>query len=149
VAVLQFSDPLWMAPAFGLVLLQIVVSQAWRNLGRVRHVLIVLSISSIVIWNFFVSGRTPLFWVVTLEALQYGISRTLLILSAILMGMVMISTTRNEALVLGMIRIGLPYRVGFAVSTALRLVPTIAASAETIEQAQRSRGLDLDHVSLL
>ncbi len=149
IAVLQFTDPLWMAPAFLLIVLQLMVSQGWRNLGRIRHVLIVLSISSVVIWNFFVSGQTPLFWFVKVESLQYSVSRTLLILSAILMGMVMISATRNEELVLGMIKVGLPYRVGFAVSTALRLVPTIAASAEIIGQAQRSRGLDLDSGNLV
>jgi energy-coupling factor transport system permease protein len=59
-------------------------------------------------------------------------------------GMILISTTRNEELVLGMIRMGVPYRVGFAISTSLRLVPTIASSTVTISQAQRSRGLDLD-----
>jgi energy-coupling factor transport system permease protein len=149
ICMLQFSDPLWLAPVFLLILVQLSVSQAWRNLGRIRHVLIVLSVSSIVIWNLFANGRTPLFLFVEVESLQYSISRTLLILSAILMGMVMISSTRNEELVLGMIRLGLPYRVGFAISTALRLVPTIAASADTIGQAQRSRGLDLDSGNML
>jgi energy-coupling factor transport system permease protein len=149
ICMLQFSDPLWLAPVFLLILVQLSVSQAWRNLGRIRHVLIVLSVSSIFIWNLFANGRTPLFLFVEVESLQYSISRTLLILSAILMGMVMISSTRNEELVLGMIRLGLPYRVGFAISTALRLVPTIAASADTIGQAQRSRGLDLDSGNML
>jgi energy-coupling factor transport system permease protein len=64
-------------------------------------------------------------------------------------GMILISTTRNEELVLGMIRMGMPYRVGFAISTALRLVPTIASSTVTISQAQRSRGLDLESGNLL
>jgi energy-coupling factor transport system permease protein len=59
-------------------------------------------------------------------------------------GMILISTTRNEELVLGMIRMGKPYRVGFAISTSLRLVPTIASSTVTISQAQLSRGLDLN-----
>jgi energy-coupling factor transport system permease protein len=63
--------------------------------------------------------------------------------------MILISTTRTEELVLGMIRMGMPYRVGFAISTALRLVPMIASSTVTIGQAQRSRGLDLDSGSLV
>jgi energy-coupling factor transport system permease protein len=48
-----------------------------------------------------------------------------------------------------MIKLGLPYRVGFAISTALRMVPTIASSISTISQAQKSRGLDLEGGSLL
>jgi energy-coupling factor transport system permease protein len=63
--------------------------------------------------------------------------------------MILISTTRTEELVLGMIRMGMPYRVGFAISTSLRLVPMIASSTVTIGQAQRSRGLDLDSGSLV
>src|SRR5437764_15223296 len=76
VCMLQFSDPLWLAPAFALILLLLAVSQGWRNLARIRHVLVVMTISSIVIWNFFAHGRTPLFWFVQIESLQYSFSRT-------------------------------------------------------------------------
>ena len=48
-----------------------------------------------------------------------------------------------------MIRLGMPYRVGFAISTSIRLVPTITSSTMTISQAQRSRGLDLDSGNLI
>jgi energy-coupling factor transport system permease protein len=61
----------------------------------------------------------------------------------------LLSTTRNEELVLGMIKLGLPYRVGFAISTSLRMVPTISQSIYTISQAQRSRGLDLESGNIL
>jgi energy-coupling factor transport system permease protein len=83
------------------------------------------------------------------EAVKYSIARTLVMLSLITTGMILLSTTRNEELVIGMIKLGLPYRVGFAFSTALRLVPTIASSTQTIAQAQRSRGLDLDSGNIL
>jgi energy-coupling factor transport system permease protein len=58
--------------------------------------------------------------------------------------MIFLSTTRNEEIATGLVRLGLPYRFAFAVSTALRLVPTIAATGSTISQSQRSRGLDLE-----
>jgi energy-coupling factor transport system permease protein len=149
IGVLQFEHPLWLLPTAGFVLLMLAASRALKNLGRIRYVLLVLTISSIVIWNIFASGQTPLFWFVEAESLFYSFSRTILMLSIITMGMVLISTTRNEELVLGMIRMGLPYRIGFAISTSLRLVPTIAASTLTISQAQRSRGLDLEGGSIL
>ena len=44
---------------------------------------------------------------------------------------------------------GLPYPVAFALSTALRLVPTFAGAGATIVQAQVSRGLDLESGSIL
>lgn len=148
VAILLFQDPLWMLPITVLVVIQIIISQAYINLGRIRYVLIVLTISSMVLWNLFSTGETQLFWRLSVESMQFAIARTLLMVLMISAGMVLITSTRNEELVNGMIELGMPYRVGFAISTALRLVPTIASSAVTISQAQRSRGLDLDSGNL-
>lgn len=147
--VLQFENPLWLIPSFLLILFQLLVSRSVKNLRRIRHVLIVLSISSIVIWNIFSSGDTQLFWFIQRESLLFSFNRMMFMLMIITMGVVLISTTRNEELVMGMIKLGLPYRVGFAISTAIRLVPTIASSLVTISQAQRSRGLDLESGNLL
>ncbi len=149
VAILLFENPLWMIPVASLILLQLIISGSLTNLRRIRYILIVLTISSLVLWNFFSQGVTHLFWVFELESFYFSIARTLLMILMISAGMILISTTRNEELVLGMIRMGMPYRVGFAISTSLRLVPTIASSTMTISQAQRSRGLDLDSGGLV
>ena len=149
IAIVLFEDPLWMLPVAFVVVLQLVVSGSARNLLRIRYVLIVLTISSLILWNLFAKGVTPLFWIFKLEPFLYSLARTMLMVLMISTGMILLSTTRNEELVLGMIRMGMPYRVGFAISTALRLVPTIASSTITISQAQRSRGLDLDSGNLL
>ncbi|MBI9050834.1 MAG: energy-coupling factor transporter transmembrane protein EcfT [Anaerolineaceae bacterium] len=149
VAILLFEDPLWMLPVAFLIMLQIIVCGALVNLRRIRYILIVLTVSSMILWNLFSKGVTPLFWFITVESFSYAIARTMLMTLMISAGMILITTTRNEELVKGMIMMGLPYRVGFAISTALRLVPTIASSTLTISQAQRSRGLDLDSGNLL
>lgn len=149
VAILMFESPFWMLPIAFLIILQLVVSRALYNLRRIRYILIVLTVSSMILWNLFSHGKTPLFWILQVESMEYAIARTMLMVLMISAGMVLISTTRTEELVLGMIRMGLPYRVGFAISTALRMVPTIAASTITISQAQRSRGLDLDSGNIL
>lgn len=149
VALLLFENPLWMLPVAFLILLQMVISGSTRNMGRIRYILIVLTVSGLVLWNLFSKGVTPLFWIFTVESFLFSIARTMLMILMISAGMILISTTRNEELVLGMIRMGMPYRVGFAISTSLRLVPTIASSTMTISQAQRSRGLDLDSGGLL
>lgn len=149
VAILLFENPLWMLPVAFLVILQVVISGTARNLLRIRYVLIVLTISGMVLWNIFAKGVTPLFWVFTQEAFLFAVARTMLMILMICTGMILISTTRNEELVMGMIRMGMPYRVGFAISTSLRLVPTIASSTVTISQAQRSRGLDLDSGNII
>jgi energy-coupling factor transport system permease protein len=149
VAVLMFQDPVWMLPLAFLVFIQLAVSGSFKNMYRIRIILIVLTISSLVLWNLFSQGQTTLFWFIEVESLKYSIARTMLMILMISDGLILISTTRNEELVLGMIRLGLPYRVGFAISTSLRLVPTIDSSIMTISQAQRSRGLDLDSGNIL
>lgn len=139
-----FENPIWLIPVCTLVLIQGIFARSLINLRRIRYILIVLFVSSLIMWNIFASGDTDLFWFIDLESALFSIGRTMLMLFMITGGMILISTTRNESLVMGMIKLGLPYRVGFAISTALRLVPTIAGSLLTISQAQRSRGLDLD-----
>jgi energy-coupling factor transport system permease protein len=61
----------------------------------------------------------------------------------IVAGMTFLSTTKNEEVAIGLVKLGLPYSFTFAFCTALRLVPTIMGSAKMVVQAQKSRGLDL------
>ena len=149
VVLVLFEDPLFILPIALLILLQNTLARAWVNIWRIRFLLLVLTISSVIMWNFFASGETHLFWFVDLESLKYSLARTMVMMLMIISGMNLLSTTRNEELVLAMIKLGLPYRVGFAISTSLRMVPTIAASIYTISQAQRSRGLDLESGNIL
>jgi energy-coupling factor transport system permease protein len=149
VVVLYFEHPLWVLPVTLLILLQGYLAKSLVNLNRIRLILIILTISSLILWTLFSKGKTPLVGPITKEGLLYSLDRILVMTSLIIEGMLFLSTTRTEEFVLGMIRFGLPYRVGFAISTALRMVPTIFSSVEIIGQAQRSRGLDLDSGNLL
>jgi energy-coupling factor transport system permease protein len=149
VALVLFENPLFILPIALLILLVNFMARAWVNIWRIRFLLFLLTVTSVIMWNIFASGETDLFWFFDLESLLYSIARTMLILLMIISGLNLLSTTRNEELVLAMIKLGMPYRVGFAISTALRMVPTIASSIFTISQAQKSRGLDLDSGGIL
>lgn len=144
-----FHHPLWVLPISGLVFLHGILAQSLINLRRIRYILVVLTLASLLLWNFFSSGRSHLFWIFSEESLTYSLGRTLIMVSLIIEGLIFISTTRSEEITQGLIGLGLPYRVGFAISTALRMVPMIVANAYTIIQAQRSRGLDLEQGSPL
>lgn len=69
VAILLFQDPLWMLPITVLIIIQLVVSGALVNMRRIRYILIVLTISSLILWNLFSSGETKLFWFFRLNLL--------------------------------------------------------------------------------
>ena len=145
---------LFVNPLYGLVVLVVVlafgaVARALVNLKRIRFILFMIALVTTVLWSVFGSGETPLFWIVEREAFLYGLGAALRIDTTIVVGMIFLSTTRNEEITTGLARMGIPYRFAFAVSTALRLVPTVAATGSTIGQAQRSRGLDLDSGGVL
>jgi energy-coupling factor transport system permease protein len=111
-------------------------------------------------WNTTV-GRTPLWtapqtwpWIggtltLTTEGLAYGgmvIFRTLTLVLVIPM---VIFTTDLNALIVGLVRIGIPYKVAFVFSATLRFVPLFIQEITNITEAQRLRGLALERMSLL
>ena len=145
---LCFNHPLYMA-AVGLGITLIAISaKALPNFWRLRFILTLLIVFSTLMWPFFVKGPIPIWsWgslQVSQESLLYGIAMGLRLATFVSTGLIFLSTTRNEELTNGLIRMGCPYPLAFALSTALRLVPTFAGAGATIIQAQVSRGLDLE-----
>jgi len=53
-------------------------------------------------------------------------------------------TTSADDLGLALEQVHVPYSISFTFTTAVRLVPTMAVDAQTVVDAQRSRGLELD-----
>jgi energy-coupling factor transport system permease protein len=58
-------------------------------------------------------------------------------------------TTSADDLGLALEQIHVPYSISFTFTTAVRLVPTMAIDAQTVVDAQRSRGLELDKGNFL
>ena len=144
-----FLNPLYELAVLVLILFFGYLAKVLENLRRIWFILVTIAVVTVILWSIFGSGQTPLFLFVELEALLYGLSIALRIDTTVIAGMIFLSITRNEEVAIGLVRLGIPYRFAFAVSTALRLVPTIAATGFTIGQAQRSRGLDLESGNLV
>ena len=144
-----FLNPLYELAVLALVLLFGYLAESLVNLLRIWFILFMILLVTTILWAIIGSGRTPLFLFVEREALLYGLSTALRIVITVIAGMIFLSTTRNEEVAIGLVRLGIPYRFAFAISTALRLVPTIVATGLTIGQAQRSRGLDLDSGNII
>ena len=144
-----FLNPLYVLGVLALVLCFGYLADSLVNLRRIWFILFMIIVVTPILWSIVGSGRTPLFLFVEREALLYGLSAAQRIAITVIAGMIFLSTTRNEDVALGLVRLGIPYRFAFAVSTALRLVPTIVTTGLTIGQAQRSRGLDLDSGNII
>ena len=144
VAAVLFTRP---APLVGLLLLLLAygaLAGVLRNLRRIWVLLGTIAAITIVSWGIFGAGATPVVWRITREGLTFGLAAALKIDGMILAGLIFLSATRIEEIVLGLIRLRVPFPAAFAFSLALRMVPTILGTAVTVTEAQRSRGLDLD-----
>ena len=132
-----------------LVIIFLAISaEALLNFWRLRFLLLLLFVFSALLWSFFAKGPSIL-WVwkgmqVSKESLFYGIAMGLRLTTFVAIGLIFLSTTKNEEFTNGLIRLGVPYPMAFALATALRLIPTFVGAGATIIQAQVSRGLDLE-----
>ncbi len=127
-----------------LILIYGASGRSLGNLKRIKFLLIMLAVISTLLWALAFQGTTVLWGPFTREGLYYGMATGVRLDAMIIAGMIFLSATKIEEISLGIERLGLPYRAAFAFSTALRLVPMIAATSYTIMQAQRARGLDID-----
>ena len=126
--------------AFALALL----SGAGRNLWRLRALLVAVSVLAVVSWSLLGARVHHVWWFFYQENLGMGASAGMRSLIAVVISILLLSTTRNEELGAGLRRIGVPYGGVFAFTSALRMAPVLIGSAVGVMEAQRSRGLDLD-----
>jgi energy-coupling factor transport system permease protein len=150
---LAFTHPAFVAAAAGCVLLLAAVARALPNLWRMRLLLFLLGLFATLLWSLFARGQTPLLpgWrlPVTRESALFGLGMGLRLSTMAAAGLLFLSITRVEEFALALQRLGVPFVMTFALSTAFRLVPTLLSSAGAVIEAQRSRGLDLESGSAL
>ena len=78
------------------------------------------------------------------DVVEYSLCLTLRFLSLITSFSLFFLTTSPDSLSLALEKTRVPYEFNFAFITAIRFVPVLADEAQTIMDAQRSRGLELD-----
>ena len=144
---LCFSHPGYLIVVFGLVIGMLGVSCAGPNVRKTWVLTALLFCYSVILWPFFVEGRTPVPVLrslgVTWEGITVGMGMGLRLLTMLWGGIWLLSTTTVEELALASQRLGFPSRVGFAFSLAFRWVGMLLGAGVGVVQAQRSRGLDM------
>lgn len=148
IIVLTFNDPRYLSFFLFATILLSFLSRSVKNLLRIKYFLIFLFFFCLLLWPFFVQGKRTLLTILGrpffLESVLYAISMGLRLQIFVIIGMIYISTTKNEETTLALTRLKLPYSFSFAISMALRLVPTFVKEAATIYEAQILRGLNLE-----
>jgi energy-coupling factor transport system permease protein len=89
--------------------------------------------------NFFISGN-----VLTIIDIESAVAMTLRFVVLVESFSVFFLTTSPDHLGLALEQTRVPYEFAFAFTTAVRFVPVLAEEAQTIMDAQKARGLELE-----
>lgn len=146
---LMFDSLLILFALSAVILIYGYFGKVLSNLNRIKTILLMIGLFSIVLWSFTKGGDTRILGPITLEGIIFGVITGIKFDIMIVSGMIFLSSTKIEEIALGLVKLKLPYRGAFAFSTAIRLVPMIVGTSYTITQAQKSRGLDLDSGNII
>jgi energy-coupling factor transport system permease protein len=142
------DQPLALVPLGLLMLVIAQVTQAWPNFYRLRWLFILLIFFTTLAWMVFYRKGPPLINLPLIHfsrsSILFGLGRGLKLAELLATSVLFLSTTRVEEFTAGLSRLGVPYRAGFAITLAFRLVPLFIDSAITIVQAQSLRGYDFN-----
>jgi len=132
------------AELLGALVLGVLCLAAWsRALGSLRRMwrlLVLLFVFTVAIWSAVGHEGERL----NATAARYGLSMAFRLEAMVCLGLVFVTVTKVEDLGEGLGRMGIPFRVSFALTLAFRLVPTFMATAHTVIDAQKCRGLDFE-----
>lgn len=120
------------------------VAREWiRTLRGGALLALIIFISNLISFYFF-QGH-----ILTTEMIELSLSLSLRFLSLMTSFSIFFLTTSPDELSLAMEKARIPYEFNFAFITAIRFVPVLAEEAQSILDAQRARGLEIERGSFL
>ena len=131
----------------------IALVRAWANVRRLRVLFVMVFFMTLLIWSLFYRGGVSIAaWgpiSVSAAGMRFALAMALKLVTFLGIGVVFLSTTKIEEFAYALTRVGMPYKVGFAMTMAFRLVPVFIDAAATVVQAQRCRGFNFDEGGVL
>ncbi|MGC8837776.1 MAG: energy-coupling factor transporter transmembrane component T family protein [Anaerolineae bacterium] len=85
----------------------------------------------------------------TREGLLYGLMVIFRTITLVLVIPLVVFTTELDELVVGLVRLRVPYKVAFVLASTLRFVPLLLGEVQSIIEAQRLRGLETERMGLV
>jgi len=132
-----------MTPFFILLLL----THGFFNVNHVKHLTGAETLTTL--WK--VPAALPLVGGCALsrEGLLYGVNALAKSMTFLLVVPLVVFTTQIDNLVVGLVRLRVPYRLAFVLSSTLRFFPLLFAEIEAVKETQRLRGLALEEMKAL
>ena len=157
ILVLLFSYWLYILMLLILVLfLWWIARLPFKILGEIFRFFLPIAIIILVVQILFYPGTTNLLRVsgpipavgfsgfITLEGLLFGIAMVLRLVVIMVVAPLLVMTTPLPDLMLALVKLKVPYRFAFIMTTALSLLSSIQNHAAIIQQAQLCRGITYD-----
>ena len=148
ILVFAIHSPWVVAAVVALLLLGFQVAGVQLRRVRGTRLFVTTALLLALLQIFFVSEGTVLFELgpltVTTSGVEAGVYVAGRFLSVVLLSYLFVLTTEPNDLAYALMRAGLPYRYGFALITALRLVPTFEQEGQIVYNAQLARGVRYD-----
>ena len=145
IAAFLVDRPLVLLPLAAAVVALLIPAGGLPNLLRLRVMLALVFVFTLVIWTFFYGAVL----VPSYAGFLYGLSTALRLDTFLAVGILFLTTTRVEEVAYALGRLGVPYQIGFTLTLAFRLVPVFFDAALSVVQAQRCRGLEFGRGGLV
>lgn len=124
------------------------ISRSFYALKKMAGLLAMIGFMTFILWLLFYKGTLPLadLKLITIYAGAPGHAgrMALKFLNMLMCGILFLSITPLEEFSDGLILLGVPYKVAFAVSLSFRLVQIFVSTGFTIVEAQKVRGNDVE-----
>ena len=137
-------DPGQIRKTFLLMAPFIVLSVVVQGFFNIRGITPLITLFTIPDWVPILNGPITFFW----EGLVFGLMVVFRLLSPVLVLPLVVMTTDINELVLGLVKLRVPYKIAYVFSVALRFVPFIFGEIDAITEAQRLRGLELEKMNI-
>jgi energy-coupling factor transport system permease protein len=151
---LVFTSPWYGLGLLALVLIIWQIGQLpWSMIKSILQFTLVIAIIILVVQVFFYPGKTNLIRLsnpvkaigfsgyITLEGVLFGFAMVLRLLVIMIVAPLMVMTTPLPEFMVALVKLKVPYRFAFIMTTALSLLPSIQNHASIIQQAQLCRGI--------
>ena len=120
-----------------------------ESLVRLRWLFLTFITMTVLLWALLRPGPTIVWWRLSVEGLLYGLGAGLKIVAGMSVGALFLGTTTGEETARGLVGLGVPYPAAFAFALSLQMIPGFVATAVSVRDAQRARGLDLESGGVL
>lgn len=147
---LIIGDLLHLLALLAFVLLLLVLGRATlsKTAFALKFVLRIM-VMIVLLWPIFDPAGTPVLAElgpvrITEPAIWKGVATAVRVCCLATVWYILMFTTSQRDLVRALVKLGLRFDFGLALAISLRFIPTFGATVESITDAQRARGLELD-----